>query len=209
MLLPGGEVYPALEKGVIDASDFVGAAVNYNLGFGEIAKYIIMGPPSTPCLHQPVDLMSIEVNMNTWNKIPKHLQQLFEAAVKWHSWEHYTQIQKADLEAFEKFQTVQKVEMIRLKEEDIAKFRRFAPALWVAWAKKSSAGHEGLQEPVGVHEVREDRVLHGQGPGGSGREETGNLIERFPGTVAKKRTARPMGEGTPFPLRFRLIRVRS
>jgi hypothetical protein len=48
----------------------VGAAVNYNLGFGEIAKYIVMGPPSTPCLHQPVDLMSIEVNMNTWNKIP-------------------------------------------------------------------------------------------------------------------------------------------
>ena len=137
VLLPGGEVYPALEKGVIDASDFVGAAVNYNLGFGEIAKYIIMGPPSTPCLHQPVDLMSIEVNMNTWNKIPKHLQQLFEAAVKWHSWEQYTQIQKADIEAFVKFKTVQKVEVIRLKEEDIAKFRRFAPALWVAWAKKS------------------------------------------------------------------------
>ena len=45
------------------------AAVNYNLGFGEIAKYIIMGPPSTPCLHQPVDLMSIEVNMNSWKKL--------------------------------------------------------------------------------------------------------------------------------------------
>ena len=69
VLLPGGEVYPALEKGVIDASDFVGAAVNYNLGYGEIAKYIIMGPPSTPCLHQPVDLMSIEINMNSWKKI--------------------------------------------------------------------------------------------------------------------------------------------
>ena len=56
VLLPGGEVYPALEKGVIDASDFVGWAVNYNLGFAEIAKYIIIGPPSTPCLHQPVRL---------------------------------------------------------------------------------------------------------------------------------------------------------
>ena len=32
VLLPGGEVYPALEKGVIDASDYVGAAINYNLG---------------------------------------------------------------------------------------------------------------------------------------------------------------------------------
>jgi len=137
VLLPGGEVYPALEKGVIDASDYVGAAINYNLGYGEIAKYIIMGPPSTPCLHQPVDLMSIEINMKTWNRMPKYLQQLFEAAVTWHSYDHYTAIQKADIEAFEKFQKEQGVEIIRLKEEDIAKFRRFAPAMWVKWAKRS------------------------------------------------------------------------
>lgn len=136
VLLPGGEVYPALEKGVIDASDFVGAAINYNLGFGEVAKYIIMGPPSTPCLHQPVDLMSVEINLNTWKKIPKHLQQIFEAAVKQHSWEQYTAIQKADIEAFEKFKA-KGVEIIRLKEEDIAKFRKFGPKLWVEWAKKS------------------------------------------------------------------------
>ncbi|NOY43983.1 MAG: twin-arginine translocation signal domain-containing protein [Deltaproteobacteria bacterium] len=137
VLLPGGEVYPALEKGVIDAADFVGAAINYNLGFGEVAKYIIMGPPSTPCLHQPVDLMSIEINMNSWKRIPKHLQELFEAAVKWHSWDQYAAIQKADIEAFEKMQKEQGVEVIRLKEEDIEKFKRFAPEMWVKWAKKS------------------------------------------------------------------------
>ncbi|MBN1103438.1 MAG: TRAP transporter substrate-binding protein DctP [Deltaproteobacteria bacterium] len=135
VLLPGGEVYPALEKGVIDGSDFVGAAINYNLGFGEAAKYIIMGPPSTPCLHQPCDLMSVDVNMNSWKKLPKHLQQLFEAAVTKHSWDHYTAIQKADIEAFEKFKK-QGVEVIRLKESDIEKFKKFAPELWVKWAKK-------------------------------------------------------------------------
>jgi TRAP-type mannitol/chloroaromatic compound transport system substrate-binding protein len=136
VLLPGGEVYPALEKGVIDASDFVGAAVNYNLGYGEIAKYIIMGPPSTPCLHQPVDLMSVEVNMNTWKKLSPHLQQILEAAVKWHSWNQYTAIQKADLIAFDDFQKKQGVTVIRLKDADIEKFKKFAPALWVTWAKK-------------------------------------------------------------------------
>lgn len=136
ILLSSDEVYPALEKGIIDGSDFVGAAVNYTLGLGKICKYIIMGPPSTPCLHQPVDVMSIEVNMNTWKKIPKHLQGIFEAAVKKHSWEQYSSIQKADIEAFDKFQTEQNVEVIRLKESDIEKFRKFAPALWVSWAKK-------------------------------------------------------------------------
>jgi TRAP-type mannitol/chloroaromatic compound transport system substrate-binding protein len=135
VLLPGGEVYPALEKGVIDASDFVGWAINYNLGFAEIAKYIIMGPPSTPCLHQPVDLLSIEINMNSWKKIPKHLQDLLEAAVTWHSWDHYTGIQKADLDVIPKYKA-KGVEVIRLKESDIAKFRKFAPELWVKWAQK-------------------------------------------------------------------------
>jgi TRAP-type mannitol/chloroaromatic compound transport system substrate-binding protein len=137
VLLPGGEVYPALEKGVIDASDYVGAAINYNLGFGEIAKYIIMGPPSTPCLHQPVDIMSVEINMNTWKKIPKDLQMMFEAAVAKHSYDQYSAIQAADIEAFEKLQKEQGVEIIRLKESDIEKFKRFAPPLWVKWAKKS------------------------------------------------------------------------
>ncbi len=137
VLLPGGEVYPALEKGVIDASDFVGAAINYNLGFGEIAKYIIMGPPSTPCLHQPVDLMSLDINLAKWKALPKYLQDMVEAVVKWHSWDQYTAIQKADIEAFELFQKKQGVTVIRLKESDIEKFKKFAPEMWVRWAKKS------------------------------------------------------------------------
>jgi TRAP-type mannitol/chloroaromatic compound transport system substrate-binding protein len=137
VLLPGGEVYPALEKGVIDGADYVGAAINYNLGFGEIAKYIIMGPPSTPCLHQPVDLMSLNVNVKTWEKIPKHFQTLIEAMVKKHSYDQYAAIQEADILAFDKLQKEQGVEVIRLPEAEIAKFRKFAPEMWVKWAKKS------------------------------------------------------------------------
>jgi len=120
---------------VIDASDFVGAAVNYSLGFAEITKYIIMGPPSTPCLHQPVDLMSLDINLKKWQALPKHLQQIVEAAVHQHSWEQYAFVQRADIEAFEKFKQ-KGVEIIRLKESDIEKFKKFAPEIWVKWAKK-------------------------------------------------------------------------
>ena len=94
-----------------------------------------MGPPSTPCLHQPVDLMSVEFNMNKWKAIPKHLQQLFEASVAWHSLDHYTAIQAADIAAVPKYAKLG-VQVIRLKDSDIAKFKRFAPELWVTWAKK-------------------------------------------------------------------------
>ena len=136
-LLPSSELYDSLERGSIDASDFVGAAINAQLGIGKIAKYIIMGPPSTPCLHQPVDIMSLEINLATWKRIPKHFQKLIETAVAKHSYDQYSAIQKADIEAFEMLQKKHGVEVIRLKERDIQKFKRFAPALWVKWAKKS------------------------------------------------------------------------
>jgi len=80
VLLTGGEVYAALEKGAIDAADFVGPAVNYDLGFGAVAKYIIMGPTTTPCLHQPVDLADLTVNLPKWNALPKHVQEVVIAA---------------------------------------------------------------------------------------------------------------------------------
>jgi TRAP-type mannitol/chloroaromatic compound transport system substrate-binding protein len=134
VLLPGGEVYPALEKGVIDASDFVGWAVNYNLGFAEIAKYIIIGP-----LHPvPPPALRLDEHRGEHEQMegaPKHLQVLLEAAVAWHSIYHYTAIQKADLDAIPKY-LAKGCEIIRLKDSDIEKFKRFAPELWVAWAKK-------------------------------------------------------------------------
>ncbi len=46
-LLPGGEVFSALEKGTVDAADYTGPAVNWDLGFQQVTKYIWLGPPGT------------------------------------------------------------------------------------------------------------------------------------------------------------------
>jgi TRAP-type mannitol/chloroaromatic compound transport system substrate-binding protein len=142
-ILPGAEVYQALEKGVIDAADFVGPAVNYNLGFAEVAKYIIMGPPSTPCLHQPVDIMDLTVNMAKWTALPKHLQEMVIAVTRQHSWDQYAYIQKENIAAWEKYKT-KGVQIIRLSEEDVQKFRRFAIPMWFKWAKKDPLAREAF-----------------------------------------------------------------
>ena len=143
VLLTGGEVYGALERGVIDGADFVGPAVNYNLKFGVVAKYIIMGPPSTPCLHQPVDLMDLTVNMARWTALPKHLQEIVTAATRQHSWDHYAYIQKENIAAWEKYKT-EGIQVIRLSEEDVQKFRRHAIPLWFKWAKKDPLAKEAF-----------------------------------------------------------------
>ena len=142
-ILPGGEVYQALERGVIDAADFVGPAVNYDLKYAEVAKYIVMGPTSTPCLHQPVDLMDLTVNMAKWTALPKHLQEVVIAATRQHSWDQYAYIQKSNIAAWEKYKA-EGVQVLRLSEDDIQKFRRNAIPLWFKWAKKDPLAKEAF-----------------------------------------------------------------
>ena len=74
--LAGSEVRPALKSGAIDAADFAGPAMNYDLGFAEVSKYIVMGPTSTPCLHQPVDLTIVVFNQKVWSGLSKSTQAL-------------------------------------------------------------------------------------------------------------------------------------
>jgi TRAP-type mannitol/chloroaromatic compound transport system substrate-binding protein len=143
VLLTGGEVFGALDKGIIDAADFVGPAVNYNLKFAQVAKYIVMGPPSTPCLHQPVDLMDLTVNMAKWTALPKHLQEVVIAVTRQHSWDNYAYIQKENIAAWEKYKA-DGVQIIRLSEDDIQKFRRHAIPLWFKWAKKDPLAKEAF-----------------------------------------------------------------
>lgn len=143
VILPGGEVYQALERGLIDAADYTGPAVNYDLGFAVVAKYIIMGPPSTPCLHQPVDLMDLTVNLAKWTALSKHLQEIVIAATRQHSWDHYAFIQKENIAAWDKYKTAG-VQIIRLSEDDIQKFRRHAIPMWFKWAKKDPFAREAF-----------------------------------------------------------------
>lgn len=143
VILPGGEVYQALERGLLDASDYTGPAVNYNLGFADVAKYIIMGPVSTPCLHQPVDLMDLTVNMAKWTALSKHMQEIVIAAARQHSWDQYALIQKENIAAWDKYKAAG-VQVIRLTEEDVQKFRRYAIPMWFKWAKKDPLATEAF-----------------------------------------------------------------
>ena len=65
-VLPGGEIYTALERRVIDANEFVTPATNIKMGFHKVAKYIIM-----PGLHSPSHMNEATFKLETWNKLPK------------------------------------------------------------------------------------------------------------------------------------------
>jgi TRAP-type mannitol/chloroaromatic compound transport system substrate-binding protein len=135
--MPGSDIYPALEKGTIDAADYVGPAINWDLGFSEVTKYIIcMGPPGQTSLYQPVDLMDLTVNMGVWKRLSKNMQVFVEEQVKTYSVHHFVTIQKADVDAMERF-LKSGTTVSRLSADDVSRFRRAAIPVWYNWAKKN------------------------------------------------------------------------
>ncbi|MGD0675848.1 MAG: TRAP transporter substrate-binding protein DctP [Polyangiaceae bacterium] len=137
------QIYTALANGSIEAADFVGPAVNLELGFGRVAKYIILGPPATPSIHQPCDILCVLANMKKWRSLSSHLQSVVEYAVRGYSWDHYTAIQKANTLSWDQY-AARGVEIIRLSDADVAKFRAVAIPVWFKWAKMSPLAREAF-----------------------------------------------------------------
>jgi len=69
LILPVPDVYPALERGVVDG--FMWACVGIvDFGWNEVTKYLL-----APKFYS-ASAIEVMVNLDTWNKLPKHLQDL-------------------------------------------------------------------------------------------------------------------------------------
>src|SRR3989440_8653374 len=73
--IPGGDIYPALEKGTIDAAEWVGPYDDEKLGFYKVAKYYY-----TPGWWEGQAQLSAYVNLGQWNQLPKSYQAVLTAA---------------------------------------------------------------------------------------------------------------------------------
>src|ERR1700709_2789172 len=67
--LAGGDVYPALEKGTIDAAEWVGPYDDEKLGLQKIAKYYYY-----PGFWEAGPMLHVMINLEKWNSLPKSYQ---------------------------------------------------------------------------------------------------------------------------------------
>jgi TRAP-type mannitol/chloroaromatic compound transport system substrate-binding protein len=73
--LAAGDIYPALEKGTIDAAEWVGPYDDEKLGFNKVCKYYYY-----PGWWEGGPELDLFVNMAEWAKLPKEYQNILEAA---------------------------------------------------------------------------------------------------------------------------------
>jgi len=74
-LLPGGEIFPALERGVIDAAEFVGPFQDRRLGLHKAAKFYY-----TTGWHETATVSELLINKAAWDKLPADLKAVVENA---------------------------------------------------------------------------------------------------------------------------------
>ncbi len=72
--IPGGEIYPALEKGTIDAAEWVGPYDDEKLGLGKVAKFYYY-----PGFWEGGPELDLYVNRDEFNKLPAEYKAALEA----------------------------------------------------------------------------------------------------------------------------------
>jgi TRAP-type mannitol/chloroaromatic compound transport system substrate-binding protein len=73
-LLAGGDIFPALELGAIDGTEFSMPAIDINLGFYQVAKHYYF-----PGWHQQSTFFDLMINLDEWNKLNATQQAQIEA----------------------------------------------------------------------------------------------------------------------------------
>ncbi len=127
--LAGGDIYPALEKGTIDAAEWVGPYDDEKLGFYKVAPYYY-----APGWWEAGPQLSFYINIKEWEKLPKEYQAAIEAA----SYEAHVVMQA-------EYDAKNPAALARLLKNGV-KLRTFSPEIMNACYK---AAHDVMDEEAG------------------------------------------------------------
>jgi TRAP-type mannitol/chloroaromatic compound transport system substrate-binding protein len=128
--LPGSEVYTALERGVIDASDWGTLSMNEDLGYHKLARY-----PSYPGFHS-MPMGEISVNKTKWEALPPDLKAVLDAGTREYAMAMIQRNHLADVKvAVEASQ--RGFDPIDMPAADRQRFREIARGVWKDYAARS------------------------------------------------------------------------
>ena len=126
-LLPGGEVFGALEKGQIDAAEFSMPAIDERLGFHKIVKNNYY-----PGWHQQATLLELIINKNFWGELSERQRAMIELTCM-------ASMTNSVAEA----EAAQGAAMVRQRDENGVKLRRWNDEMLAAYRR---AWREVLEE---------------------------------------------------------------
>jgi TRAP-type mannitol/chloroaromatic compound transport system substrate-binding protein len=118
-LLAPPDIYPALERGVIDATEFAMPNMDIELGFYHIAKYNYY-----PGWHQPVSVGELLMNKAAFEALPAAYQAMLEAVCGWNIHINYADSEALNPPAMNEMLEKYGVQNVRWTDEELAAFEQ-------------------------------------------------------------------------------------
>lgn len=133
VLMSGGELYTALERGTIDATEWVGPLHDLRLGLNRAASYYYY-----PGWHEPGTELELLINKSSWEQLPADLQQVVrQAAMAAGAW-MYSAMERFNSQALKELATKKNVQLLPFPEKVIQKLRVATQEALDAEAEKSA-----------------------------------------------------------------------
>ena len=159
--LPGGELFTALQTGVIDATEWVGPYNDLTFGFHQAAKYYYY-----PGWHEPGPMLELLINKDAWESLPKHLQVIIETASKAVNQDMLDEYLAKNNQALTELVNVHGVELRKLPDDVIEEFRKISNKILndlseedETIAKVYSSYLKFKKDVSAYHEISEDAFI--------------------------------------------------
>jgi len=115
--MPGGEIIPSAQRGVIDCAEWVGGVEDLRLGFHNVWKYHY-----TPGMHENTTIGELLINADVWKALPAQHQEMIKSAANEAFLIWWTKWQKQNAEALIELQTKHGVQILRTPPDILTAF---------------------------------------------------------------------------------------
>ncbi len=140
VLLAGGEIYTALERGTIDATEWVGPYHDERLGLYRAAKHYYY-----PGWQEQGPVLELTCNLKAWNELPQEYQLMIEtAAAAANAW-MLAEFEAKNLQALQTLKLKHKVEVLEFPAEVLRELKRLAGETLEEEAEKNQAFRQVYQ----------------------------------------------------------------
>jgi TRAP-type mannitol/chloroaromatic compound transport system substrate-binding protein len=128
--MPGGEIVPSAQRGVIDCAEWVGGIEDLRLGLPQVWKYHY-----TPGMHESASIGELIINSDVWKSLPAQQQEAIRSAVSETFLRWGAKWQKQNADAIEEMRTKYGTQILRTPPEILTAFFK----AWDEIAKEESA----------------------------------------------------------------------
>ena len=136
-VLPASEIFTALERRVIDGTEYVTPSINLAVGLPNVAKFVML-----PGIHQPTYVYEVMMKKETWDALRPDLKEKLIAAGKLTMLQAQLKLSVADMDAMAKMRAG-KNEFVTLDPSLIADIRKATRD----WVSKTAAAQKEKGNP--------------------------------------------------------------